>query len=280
VGIEVEVSGIETNSRGAVEVTNTSPADVSDVRARLVGTRNLFSVSELYHENSKITRSAPGMAQSAESIRVAPDGFKRYMHAPHVALPAPRANQPSSLWDVILQRRSCRTYSGESIGLESVSDLAFYALGLPGTGYRRCLPSAGGLGPLELYVAAMNVDGLNPGLYHYDVRSHSLTLLAPGDCRPSLIKATFIKEAIEKAAAVIILSGVFGRSKIKYGERAYRFVLLEVGHAMQNACLAATALGIGVCPIGGFIDDNLNDLLDVDGIEEAALYAVSIGVRA
>jgi SagB-type dehydrogenase family enzyme len=256
------------------------PTDVSTARARLVGERNLFSISELYHENSKITLSAPRIEQSAKSILVAPTGFKRYVHALRAALPAPRVPQPASLWAAIVQRQSCRTYSGLPLGLESISELAFYTLGTTDRGYRRCLPSAGGLYPLELYVVSVNVNGLESGLYHYDVRSHSLSQLTQEDCRPKLVKMIFIEEAVEKAAAIIILAGVFGRSKIKYGERAYRFVLLEAGHAMQNICLAATALGLGACPVGGFIDDNMNDLLDVDGIEEAALYAVTIGLPA
>ena len=95
-----------------------------------------------------------------------------------------------------------------------------------------------------------------------------------------LAKTIFIEEALEKAGIVIVLTGVFGRSKIKYGERAYRFVLFEAGHAMQNICLTGTVFGLGTCPVGGFVDDNMNDLLNIDGIEEAALYAVTVGALA
>ena len=66
---------------------------------------------------------------------------------------------------------------------------------------------------------------------------------------------------------------MFGRSRIKYGERGYRFALPEAGHAMQNILPGATALGLGACPVGGFIDDRLHDLVDVDRVEEAVLYA-------
>ena len=89
--------------------------------------------------------------------------------------------------------------------------------------------------------------------------------------------AVFIPEALDGASAVFLITAVFGRSKIKYGERAYRFALLEAGHAMQNLLLAATGLGLGSCPVGGFIDDRLHDLIGIDGVEEAALYAGIIG---
>jgi SagB-type dehydrogenase family enzyme len=252
--------------------------DLSEVRARLIGSRSLFSVSEIYHENSKITTSAPRIALSSESILVAPTGFKRYVYAERVELPAPEGKAELNVWSAIANRRSSRLYSSAALGLDAISTLIFYGQGVL-EGHRRALPSAGGLYPLELYVIAFNVDGLAAGLYHYDPRSHGLSRLGIGDFRPVLTKTIFVEEAARTAAAAIVLTGMFGRSKIKYGERAYRFVLLEAGHAMQNICLAATALGLGICPVGGFIDDNMNDLLDVDGIEEAALYAATIGIE-
>ena len=259
-------------------MTSPHKKDRSELYAPLLGSRNLFSVSELYHENSKITSSAPGIALSAESIIVAPTGFKRYMHAERKSLPPAGTGTSSATLSAIVERRSCRQYSGTALKLEDLSELLFYSLGISGE-YRRCSPSAGGLYPLELYVVSINVDGLASGLFHYDVRSHSLSGLGEGDFRPQITSSVFIKEAVKDAGAVMILTGVFGRSKIKYGERAYRFVLLEAGHAMQNICLASTVIGLGTCPIGGFIDDHVNDLLDIDGIEEAALYLVTVGAQ-
>lgn len=251
--------------------------DISKIRGRLLGERNLFSVSELFHENSRISRSAPRIAQSPQSALVAPAGFKRYIYAPRVALPDPRTAETDSIWDIMTSRRSGRSYSGQEIDLQSVSDLAFYALGTPDKGQRRCVPSGGGLYPLELYVVVARVEQLPAGLYHYDPRSHALCELGRADGLASVRQAVFIPEAVDNAAAVFVLTAVFGRSKIKYGERAYRFSLLEAGHVMQNICLAATALRLGVCPVGGFVDDEMNDLLDVDGVEEAVLYAALIG---
>jgi SagB-type dehydrogenase family enzyme len=256
-------------------MTDLDRLDLYETRARLVGSRNLFSVSELFHENSKIVSCAPRISQSSESILVALNGFKRYVHAEQVTLAEPQRRQP--VLSAIVERQSCRRYSSAQIGVDVLSVLAFHALGIS-AGHRRCLPSAGGLYPLELYILAMNVEGLGPGLYHYDARLHSLDVLTSGDLRPALTEAIFIEEAAQTAAAAIVLTGVFGRSKIKYGERAYRFALLEAGHAMQNLCLVTTVLGIGSCPVGGFIDDHLNDLLDIDGIEEAALYAMTVGI--
>ena len=130
---------------------------------------------------------------------------------------------------------------------------------------------------MELYVVSLNVDGLPGGVYHYDVRAHRLDEIAPGDHRPTLDEAIFIEEAVAQASIACLLTAVFGRSKIKYGERAYRFALLEAGHIMQNLLLTAGALGLGACPVGGFVDDILNDLLVVDGVEEAVVYSALVG---
>ena len=69
------------------------------------------------------------------------------------------------------------------------------------------------------------------------------------------------------------------RIKFKYGERGYRFLLLEAGHIAQNLLLAAEADGMGGVAIGGFLDDPLNDLLDLDGVEEAVVYMVLAGQK-
>lgn len=66
------------------------------------------------------------------------------------------------------------------------------------------------------------------------------------------------------------------RTVNKYSERGYRFALLEAGHIGQNTCLLATARGIKVCPIGGFHDENLANLIDIDLNDELPLYCISI----
>ena len=73
------------------------------------------------------------------------------------------------------------------------------------------------------------------------------------------------------------ISGVFWRSRFKYGLRGYRFALLEAGHVGQNLLLAATALGLAPLPVGGFYDRERRAPAQVDGVNESALYARSLG---
>jgi SagB-type dehydrogenase family enzyme len=76
---------------------------------------------------------------------------------------------------------------------------------------------------------------------------------------------------------VFIWTAVVARSKWKYGERAYRYIYMDAGHIGQNLYLAAVALGLGCCTIGAFFDDEVNEILNVDGTEETAVYMGVVG---
>ena len=74
----------------------------------------------------------------------------------------------------------------------------------------------------------------------------------------------------------MVVTGVFWRSRFKYGPRGYRFTLLEAGHLVQNALLAATDLELAAMPVGGFHDVLLDRLVGANGLDEASLYAVAV----
>ena len=79
------------------------------------------------------------------------------------------------------------------------------------------------------------------------------------------------------SAVTFILSAVFDRTRSKYGERGYRYVYMEAGHISQNIYLQAVSLGLGSVSVGAFIDDAVNELIDVDGENEAAIYLHAVG---
>ena len=145
-----------------------------------------------------------------------------------------------------------------------------------GTFLRRSVPSAGGLFPLELFVFLQRVEGLSDGLYHYDVRGHSLEPLRGdpiADLAPFLYPYPFVRDA----NLVFAVAAVFGRNQKKYGPRGYRYTLLEAGHVAQNICLRAVELGLGTLCMGGFEDSRLNRMLGLEPSKEGAVYAVAAG---
>ena len=82
---------------------------------------------------------------------------------------------------------------------------------------------------------------------------------------------------MNQAALVVIFAGVFARTRRKYGERGYRYVLLEAGHTAQNLGLGCVSLGLGCMHVCGFFDDRLNELFALDGVDESALYVAYVG---
>jgi SagB-type dehydrogenase family enzyme len=139
------------------------------------------------------------------------------------------------------------------------------------------VPSGGALYPLDVYVAAPAVTGLEEErLHHFDPLRSCLEVLGPVD-RGQLAALTPYPELVATASAVVFVTATFWRSRFKYGQRGYRFALLEAGHVAQNVLLAATALGLASVPLGGFFDRQVNGLLGVDGLHEAALYVIPVG---
>jgi len=238
----------------------------------------LESVSELYHEHSKIRASAPGFAITAEAAAVMRAGFKTYNATEVLPLPhGPELQMP--LGRAIQERRSVRTYAGTPLRPEAIGTLLRHAWGNGDPNdIRRISPSAGALFPLEVYAIVLQEGAIPAGVYHYDVRRHGLQRVSGGPSPTDLQHAVFVDGLVATSGVTFVIAAVFARAKIKYGERGYRFALLEAGHVAQSFALAAVALGLGSCTIGGFVDDRVHELLDVDGVDEAALSLVSVGI--
>lgn len=186
------------------------------------------------------------------------------------------------LREIIKKRRSTRQFSGLSISKNELYYLLSSSSGLINLGKsiddsRRPYPSAGARYPLEVYPLIQNCNGIDKGLYHYNVKENVLELLLKEDLGKWLIKVTGGEKWVEKAAVVFIITGVLDRTRVKYSDRGYRYVLLETGHLGQNICLLATEIGLGSCCVGGFIDHEVNKLLDIDLQKEVALYMIAIG---
>jgi SagB-type dehydrogenase family enzyme len=233
-------------------------------------------VGAFYHQWSK-----PGYALSLGTLFSwgrQPAPYKTYPEAKQIALPDPHGYRGLSLEEAIEQRRSRRNYVAGPLSLAELSRLLHAASGItdPARGFRAA-PSAGALYPIETYAVAHNVTGVEPGLYHYAVAEHALEQLRIGDLRAEIMMAGIGQEMLSEAQVCFVLSAIFQRTRWKYRERTYRYVQLEAGHIGQNLYLAATSMGLGACVVGAFLDDDLNDLLEVDGEEEAALYIIAVG---
>jgi len=232
----------------------------------------------------KETKYQPGkLAGGTLDWERRPDAYKTYPGAPRLKLPVPEMQGGMPLWDSIRERRSCRDFGQALLSLTALSQLLWASQGITkktqGLAFRAA-PSAGALYPIETYLAVLNVDGLEPGIYHYDVRRHELEPISRGDCRADMAAALLDQHFIAQAHAIFLWTAVFQRSKWKYKQRAYRYVYLDAGQIAQNLALAAVALGLGSCQVGALYDDEVNALLGVDGEEESIVYTTAVGIPA
>lgn len=244
---------------------------------------------ELYHENSKLSAGladdpADGVV-SPFDVYLASRGFKQFRAAPRVALPDAGREPVNRLTSTLRTRRSARSLEGalplavlaEVLGdaLEPTAVVRSEELGVEQA--LRAWPSAGGLYPLDVYVVAASVDDVDPGVYHHNVLLHALERIPARPPAEVLRDGFFWQEFLVAAAAVIVLVAVFDRTVAKYGERGYRLVLLDAGHAAQNVLLKCEDAGVPAVAVGGFADDSLAADLGLDGTSEAVVHTVALG---
>jgi SagB-type dehydrogenase family enzyme len=186
------------------------------------------------------------------------------------ALPSPSTTGGAGLHDALAGRRSVRSFTDETLTLDEVSQLLWAAQGVTADWGGRTAPSAGGLYPIEVYVADAE------GVRRYVPEGHRTERISDADRRPALADAAGGQEAARDAPTLFVIAAVSGRTEEKYGERAERYVALEAGHVCQNLLLEATALGLGGVPIGAFSDDGVREAL---GLPETMtpLYLVPVG---
>ena len=202
----------------------------------------------------------------------------RHPHRPRIVLPAPQ-RPTRSLVHAIEQRRSRTPAPRSSIDLSALASVLSAANGIrPEEPTRRNIPSGGALYPLEVYVFGRRVEAMPPGIYHFDPHDSCLEQL-PG-ALAGVEEALLDPSIAESSAVLLAVTGVFWRTRFKYGLRGYRFTLLEAGHAVQNILLTATSLGLAALPLGGFYDSRVEALLGVDGVHESVVYMVALGERA
>jgi SagB-type dehydrogenase family enzyme len=181
----------------------------------------------------------------------------------------------------LLERRSIRRYDSGPLTLEELGQLLWAAQGIthrvpespPGfpwewRGGYRTAPSAGALYPLELYAVVGHVDGLRPGLYRYVPVEHALRAESRGDLRAELARAAHGQTVVSSAPVSLLFAGVPARTAAKYGERAGRYVHMEVGAAGENVFLQCESLGLATVFVGAFDDQKAKQAIGLPAGED------------
>jgi SagB-type dehydrogenase family enzyme len=243
-----------------------------------------------FHFGTKNCRYVPTTSEVRQRIVDAgppPELFKSYREADRILLPRLPAALDARFGDVLYGRRTHRSFTTDPVPRETLSTLLASVFGPKdfidaaefGSLMLRTSPSGGARQEQEAYLAVFNVRDIDSGLYHYNVREHSLELLRGEVSAAEVAKLCQDQSGVAEAAFVVFLTAVVYRMSSKYrGSRTYRVMLMNAGHYGQSFALTATALGLGPFQTAAFDDDMVEDFLGLDGITETALYVLSAGV--
>jgi SagB-type dehydrogenase family enzyme len=237
-----------------------------------------INIAELYHENTRI------LSRWGEQPALPPiDGSV----ISSSILPAVASSIDCGLEEAIVRRASTRVFDREKkLSVSGLARLLFLSGGYTRRGaisdeyqaeFYRAAPSAGACYPIVHYPIVLRVDELDAGVYRYAPRDHRVELIREGRFNEALDSWTVGQSYLSDACVVIVLVGFADRVTPEFGERGYRYMLLEAGHIAQNLCLLSTAAGFGSVCVGGFVDAALNRLIGVDGVSRMALYCVAVG---
>ncbi len=237
------------------------------------------NLGEIFIEQTKIVKQDKSFLSKKVPDSWIKVGFKAYSRLPAVKLPKVKLSTSKSFEQTLKERSSSREFAKTKLKLSQLAACLHYAAGINRKNklwlMNRFYPSGGSRYPLETYILVFNVEGLKPGIYHFYVKDELLEYL--GSVNKKLVACLFLQTWVKKASAVIVLSAVFARSTVKYGNRGYRFVFLEAGHLAQSLYLIAANLNLSCCAIGGYLDHKLDELLQLDGVKESAIYALALG---
>ena len=239
-----------------------------------------FLSNNIGNDFQRLTKYNRGQKWSPLDWSKEPIIYKNYPESKLFPLTDQFPKNSLNIVEVLKKRISIRSYSSEPL---SLNDLAFLLWASTGVRQRsdnrdfRVAPSAGALYPIETYLIVNNVEGLSEGVYHYNIKLHALEELKQGNFSLNLAHAALEQRMCLDAPVILIWTAIFERSRWKYKQRAYRYIYLDAGHIAQNLALAATAIGLGSCQIGAIYDDEVNEIVGVDGQEESTIYLSLVG---
>ncbi len=176
-----------------------------------------------------------------------PSVFKDYPDAPLIVAPAGDSPRSVPIGDVFEGPRATAGDSLDAVGLAAALALGYglTARAAYGSGflYYRSAPSAGALYPVEIYVNVEDMPGLDDGLYHYSVSRAGLKQLRQGSYNGHIARDILDDPKVSPGRATFFLTALYFRSSWKYRDRAYRYHLLDTGHALENLVLALQFVG-------------------------------------
>jgi len=221
-----------------------------------------------------------GMPRHSMDWSNVPQQTKSYPALPAVMLDKDAGLKEKPFWQVMREAGSPSAMTTFDISsLSAVLGLAYGYTARQRAGSQtylyRSAPSAGALYPVEIYFCGEGIVGLQPGLFHYDIQDFSLQQLRGEDAMASIASALSIPGS-EGGWAALMLSGIFFRSAWKYSKRAFRYVLMDTGHLLENLVSSLAYAGVTCSVRYDFDDRRLCSLVGLDRHKEAVFVIVDV----
>jgi len=202
--------------------------------------------------------------------------FKEYPRMPQTPLPEPQ-DLTIQFGDLLKKRSSKRDFDNtQSLSLQTLSNILHWGAGLRLNKKRpqhsfRFYASGGARYPLEVYISFVGNKDIAQGIYHYNVKLHTLEKIG-GAKEDTRVRELWNYPWVKDASAIVFITGMFERTIRKYRERGYRFVHLDAGALLQNFYLVSEACGVGCSAVGTIIDDEISNIFDLDEREDFIIH--------
>ncbi len=203
----------------------------------------------------------------------------------------PLVDRTGGLYDILTARKTTRAYAAEApITTDELSTVLYYVFGCHGYSYaspdlvnlQKTSPSGGSLHPIEVYPLVLSVEGLESGIYHYNVERHALEMVCGLDRSHARETARLFvagQTYFASAAVLFVLTSRFYRNQWKYrfNTKTYAVMLMDAGHLSQTMYLVCTELGLGAFVTGAINNQDIDAAIGIDGFGEGSLVVLGCG---
>jgi len=236
-----------------------------------------------YHEATKHSVASIQRAPHHLDWEIMPRPFKLYPDLAPIPLPQDFTSAPRAVLPTLADTGDAAG-DGPHLDRRTLARLLYFSAGVlrrktypGGEIYFRAAACTGALYHVDVYLVCAALPGLDPGVYHFGPHDFALRRLRAGDHRAVVAAATAMEPAVAGAPVVALLATTFWRNAWKYQARAYRHAFWDAGTIIANLLAVAAAGALPARVVAGFVDDDVNRLLDLDREREATVAAVALG---
>ena len=242
-----------------------------------------LAAARRYHERTKHSFQSVRADRHFLDWDIMPRPFKVYPDLEPIPLPRDVTSSTRPALAAIADAGAV-TGTGPQLDRTALARLFYFSAGVlrrttypGGEMFYRAAACTGALYHIDLYLVCGSLPDLDPGVYHFGPHDFALRRLRAGDHRETVIRATGREPAATAAPALVLFTSTFWRNSWKYQARAYRHCFWDSGTILANLLALAAAVDLPARVVLGFVDDELNRLLDLDTAREVTLGVVALG---